>query len=96
VRRTQFGIIEDINHEVFSSLLESQKNCALHLQVTLSGYLLYDSRTTCWKEAFLMRRSVVFWNLWISLVATIPGHQRLGFLMAIAFCVAACAAFVAK
>jgi hypothetical protein len=38
----QVGIVEDINHEVFRSLLESQKSCALHLQVTLSGYLLYN------------------------------------------------------
>jgi hypothetical protein len=38
----QVGIIEDINHEVFRSLLESQKGCALHLQVSLPGYLLYD------------------------------------------------------
>jgi hypothetical protein len=42
VRRAQFGIVEDINHEVFCSLLESQESCALHLQVTLSGYLFYN------------------------------------------------------
>ncbi len=29
-------IAEDINHEVFCSLLESHHSCALHLQVTLS------------------------------------------------------------
>jgi hypothetical protein len=38
----QVGIIEDINHEVFCSLLENQNSCALHLKVTLSGLLLYD------------------------------------------------------
>jgi hypothetical protein len=54
------------------------------------------SCTRCWKGAFLMRRSVVFWIFWISLRATVPGHQRQGFLMAIAFCAAAHAAFVAK
>ncbi len=30
-----------------------------------------------------MRRSVFFWNFWISLRATVPGHQQQGFLMAI-------------
>ncbi len=54
------------------------------------------SCTRCWKGAFLIRRSVVFWNFWISLRATIHGRQRWGFLMAIAFYAAACAAFVAK
>jgi hypothetical protein len=38
----QVGINEDINHEVFRSLLESQESCALHLQVTLSGHVVYD------------------------------------------------------
>ena len=38
----QVGIVEDINHEVFHSFLESQNSCALHSQVTLSGYLFYD------------------------------------------------------
>jgi hypothetical protein len=42
VRRAQVGIIEDINYELFRSLLESQNSCALHSQVTLSGYLLYS------------------------------------------------------
>jgi hypothetical protein len=42
VQCAQVGIIEDINHEVFRSLLASQNSCALHLQVTLSGYLFYD------------------------------------------------------
>ncbi len=54
------------------------------------------SWTRCWKGAFLMRRSVFFWNFWIYLRATIPGHQRWGFLMAITFCAATRAAFVAK
>ena len=52
--------------------------------------------TRRWKGAFLMRRSVFFWNFQISLRATAPGRQRWGFLTAIAFCVAACADFVAK
>ncbi len=34
----QIGIAEDINHEVFCCLLESQNSCALHLQVALSKY----------------------------------------------------------
>jgi hypothetical protein len=38
VRRAQVGIAEDINHEVFRSLLESQHSCALHLQVTFSKF----------------------------------------------------------
>ncbi len=38
----QVGTAEDINHEVFSSLLESQESCALHLQVTLSGHVVYN------------------------------------------------------
>jgi hypothetical protein len=42
VLRAQVGIAEDINHEVFCSLLESQKSCALHLQVTLSGHVVYN------------------------------------------------------
>ncbi len=32
--------------------------------------------TRRWKGVFLMRRSVFFWNFWISLRATIPGRQR--------------------
>jgi hypothetical protein len=36
--RTQVGITEDINHEVFCSLLESQYSCALHSQVALSKF----------------------------------------------------------
>ncbi len=43
-----------------------------------------------------MRRSVIFWNFWISLAATVPGRQQQGFLTAIAFWAATCAAFVAK
>ncbi len=54
------------------------------------------SHTRRWKGAFLMRRSVVFRNLQISLAATVPGHQRWGFLTAITFCPANHAAFVAK
>ncbi len=34
----QVGIAEDINHEVFCSLLESQDSCALHSQVALSNF----------------------------------------------------------
>jgi hypothetical protein len=42
VLRAQVGIIKDINHEVFRSLLESQESCALHSQVILSGYVVYN------------------------------------------------------
>jgi hypothetical protein len=42
VLRAQVAIAEDINHEVFRSLLESQESCALHLQVTLSGHIVYN------------------------------------------------------
>jgi hypothetical protein len=35
----QVGITEDINHEVFCSLLKSKNSCALHLQVALSYFL---------------------------------------------------------
>ena len=42
VQCAQFGIIEDINHELFRSLLESQESCALHSQVTLSGHVMYN------------------------------------------------------
>jgi hypothetical protein len=38
VHCTQVGIAEDINHEVFRCLLESQHSCALHLQVALSKF----------------------------------------------------------
>ena len=42
VQCAQVGIAEDINHEVFCSLLERQESCALHLQVTLSGHVVYN------------------------------------------------------
>jgi hypothetical protein len=42
VLHAQVGIAEDINHEVFRSLLESQESCALHSQVTLSGHVMYN------------------------------------------------------
>ncbi len=42
VLHAQVGTAEDINHEVFCSLLESQESCALYSQVTLSGYVVYD------------------------------------------------------
>ncbi len=38
VHRVQVGIAEDINHEVFCYLLESQNSCALHSQVALSKF----------------------------------------------------------
>jgi hypothetical protein len=38
MQRAQVGIAEDINHEVFCSLLESQNSCALNLQVNLSKF----------------------------------------------------------
>ncbi len=48
----QVGITEDINHEVFCSLLESQESCALHLQVTLSGHGVYNLSYKTLKEGF--------------------------------------------
>jgi hypothetical protein len=39
VHHAQVGTAEDINHEVFCSLLESKNSCALHLQVALSHFL---------------------------------------------------------
>jgi hypothetical protein len=39
MHRTQVYITDDINHEVFSSLLESKNSCALHSQVALSYFL---------------------------------------------------------
>jgi hypothetical protein len=71
----QVGIVENINHEVFRSLLESQNSCALHLQVALSKVqcnLAYN--TLEW--GFPVRRLVVYWISRISLAATIPGRQR--------------------
>ena len=38
MHHAQVGIAEDINHEVFRSLLESQDSCALHSQVALSKF----------------------------------------------------------
>ncbi len=38
MHQAQVGIAEDINHEVFRSLLESQDSCALHSQVALSKF----------------------------------------------------------
>jgi hypothetical protein len=52
VQHAQLGIVEDINHEVFHSLLESQDSCALHSQVTLSEYLLYDLSYNTLEEGF--------------------------------------------
>ncbi len=74
--RAQVGIIEDINHEVFHSLLESQESCALHSQVTLSGHVLYNLLYKTLEGDFPDELSVVFWNLWISLAATVPGCQQ--------------------
>ncbi len=51
----------------------------------------------CWKGAFLIMRSVFFWNFRISLRATVPGRQQWGFLTAIVgFFAAAHAPLVAK
>jgi hypothetical protein len=44
VHCTQVGITEDINHEVFRSLLENQNSCALYSQVALS-YFYASPRT---------------------------------------------------
>jgi hypothetical protein len=38
MHRAQVGSAEDINHEVFCRVLESQDSCALHWQVALSKF----------------------------------------------------------
>jgi hypothetical protein len=92
----QVGIVEDINHEVFHSLLESQESCALHLQATYSGHVLYNLTYKVLEGGFPDEEICCFLELTVSLAATIPGCQRQGFLTAIAFSAAAHAAFVAK
>jgi hypothetical protein len=74
VHRAQVGIAEDINHEVFRSLLESQDSCALHSQVTLSKFqcnLAYKML----EGGFPDEEICFFLNLRISLAATAPGRQ---------------------
>ena len=50
------------------------------------------SRTSLWKGSFLMSSSVLFWNLLISLRATVPGLNLCGFLTPPPVC-GACAFF---
>jgi hypothetical protein len=76
VLHAQVGIAEDINHEVFRSLLESQESCALHLQVTLSGHVLYNLSYKTLEGGFHEKKICCFWNLRISLKATVPGRQQ--------------------
>jgi hypothetical protein len=71
----QVGIAEDINHEVFRSLLESQESCALHSQVTLSGHVVYNLSDKTLEGGFPDEEICIFWNFWISLRATISGRQ---------------------
>jgi hypothetical protein len=75
MHRIQVGIAEDINHEVFCSLLESQNSYALHLQVALSKFqsnLAYKML----EGGFPDEEICIFLNFWISLRATVPGRQR--------------------
>ena len=44
-------------------------------------YSVAISRMSLWKGARRMRSSVDFWNLRISLKATVPGRKRWGFFM---------------
>ncbi len=76
VLHAQVGIAEDINHDVFHSLLESQESCALHSQVTLSGHVVYNLLYKTLEGGFPDEEIFFFWNLWISLRDTIPGCQR--------------------
>jgi hypothetical protein len=76
VLRAQVGIAEDINHEVFRSLLESQESCALHSQVTLSGHVVYILLDMMLEGGFPDEEICIFLNFQISLRATVPGRQR--------------------
>ncbi len=84
-----------------STMKYSIASCRARTAVLCTRRLLFPNfsailHTRCWKGAFLMRRSVFFWNFWISLRGTHLGRQWRGFLTAIAFCTATHAAFVAK
>ena len=59
----QVGIIEDINHEVFCSLLESQESCALHSQVTLSGHVVYNLLDKMLEGGFPDEEICIFFEL---------------------------------
>jgi hypothetical protein len=75
VHPAQVGIAEDINHEVFRCLLESQNSCALHSQVPLSKFqciLVYKTL----EGGFPDEEICIFWNFQISLRATVPGRQQ--------------------
>jgi hypothetical protein len=63
VLRAQVGIAENINQEVFRSLLESQECCALHLQVTLSGYVVYNLLDKTLERGFLDEEICIFLEL---------------------------------
>jgi hypothetical protein len=76
VLRAQVGIVEDINHEVFRSLLESQESCTLNLQVALSGHIMYDLLYKMLEGGFPDEEICCILELLISLAATVPGCQR--------------------
>ncbi len=75
MHRAQVGIAEDINHELFRCLLESQESCALHLQVALTKFQCNLAYKTL-EGGFTDKEICIFLNFWISLRATIPGRQR--------------------
>jgi hypothetical protein len=74
VHCAQVGIAEDINHEVFRRLLESQNSYALHLQGALS-YFLCELAYKTLGGGFPDEEICCFWNLRISLRATVPGQK---------------------
>ncbi len=74
MHRAQVGIAEDINHEVFRCLLESQNSCALHSQVALSRFQCNLAYKTL-EGGFPDEEICIFFNFRISLRATVPGRQ---------------------
>ena len=82
----QVGVLKETNQVSLTSLLQSSNSSTLEPEVSLEilGYLPHlekndikmnksDQLTNLWKGSFLMRSSVDFWYLLISLRATVPG-----------------------
>jgi hypothetical protein len=63
VLHAQVGIAEDINHEVFCGLMESQESCALHLQVNLSGHVVYNLLDKTLEGGFPDEEVCIFFEL---------------------------------